>query len=49
MKVCPPVHELAWVRLREAITAPVVGEMVSVPSALVTEETPVTKQVPLSE
>lgn len=45
-KVWPPVQELALARLREAMTAPVVGEIVRVPSALETEETPVTRQLP---
>ena len=47
--VCPPVHEFALVRLSEATTAPTFGEMVRVPSALVTDETPVTTHVPLYE
>src|SRR3989338_767510 len=47
LKVCPPVQVLALVRLREAITAPVVGEMVRVPSEFETDETPAVRQVPL--
>src|SRR3989338_4431793 len=47
LKVCPPVQVLAFPRLREAITAPVVGEMVRVPSELETEPTPVVRQDPL--
>ena len=46
LKVCPPVQVLALVRLREAITAPVVGEMVRVPSEFETDETPAVRQVP---
>jgi hypothetical protein len=34
--VCTPVQVLAWPRASEATTAPVVGLMVSVPSALLT-------------
>ena len=48
-KVCVPVQELALVRLSEATTAPTFGEIVRVPSAFVTLETPVTKHVPLYE
>ena len=48
-KVCVPVQEFALVRLSEATTAPTFGEMVSVPSAFVTDETPVVRQVPLYE
>ena len=47
LKVCPPVQVLALARLREAITLPVVGEMVRVPSELETEPTPVVRQDPL--
>ena len=47
VKVCVPVQEFAFVRLSEATTAPTFGEIVSVPSALVTLETPVTRHVPL--
>ena len=36
---CPAVHVLAWARFKDATTAPVVGEMVSVPSLLETEVT----------
>jgi hypothetical protein len=47
VKVCNAVQVLAFARLREATTDPVVGDMVSVPSELETEETPVTRQVPV--
>ena len=47
LKVCPPVQTLALARLREAMTLPVVGEMVKVPSEFETEPTPVTRQEPL--
>jgi hypothetical protein len=46
LNVWRAVQVLAWPRLSEATTPPVVGEMVSVPSALVTEETPEVMQVP---
>ena len=39
VKFCLPVHQLACVRASEATTAPVLGEMVKVPSELETEET----------
>src|SRR3989344_7462864 len=45
--VWSPVQVLALARLREAITAPVVGEMVRVPSELETEDTPEVRQDPL--
>ena len=35
--IWPPVHVFAWPRASEATTAPVVGEMVSVPSEFETE------------
>ena len=41
------VQVLAFPRLSEATTAPVVGEIVSVPSELETDETPVATQLPL--
>jgi hypothetical protein len=40
VRVCVDVQVLAWARLIDAITAPVVGEIVSVPSLFVTEVTP---------
>ena len=46
-KVCRAVQVLGFARLRLAITAPVVGEMVKVESPAVTLETPVTRQVAL--
>ena len=36
---CAAVQVFAWVRLREATTAPIVGDIVSVPSTLRTEVT----------
>ena len=39
MKICRPVHVFTFARLRDATTAPVVGEIVRVPSALDTEDT----------
>lgn len=39
VKVCLPVHVFGLARLREATTAPVVGLIVSVPSAFVTDDT----------
>ena len=48
MKVCLPVQVLALPRFKEATTPPVFGEMVSVPSALVTEDTPVVRHVPFT-
>ena len=47
LKVCPPVQVLMFPRLRDATTAPVVGEMVRVPSEFETDETPAVRQVPL--
>ena len=47
VKVCKAVQVLALPRLREATTDPVVGDMVRVPSELETEDTPVTRQVPV--
>lgn len=47
LKVCPPVQVLMFPRLSEATTAPVVGEIVRVPSEFETEPIPVTRQVPL--
>src|SRR3989338_7570222 len=47
LKVWPPVQVLAFPRLREAITAPVVGEIVRVLSEFETEPTPVVRQDPL--
>ncbi len=41
-----PVQTFWLERLRDATTAPVVGEMVRVPSEFDTEDTPVTRQVP---
>ena len=41
------VQVLAFPRLSEATTAPVVGEMVRVPSELETDETPVATHEPL--
>jgi hypothetical protein len=38
-KVCVPVHVLALPKFRIATTAPVVGEMVRVPSLLETDVT----------
>ena len=46
LKVCPPVQVLMFPRLRDATTAPVVGEMVRVPSEFETEPTPVVRQDP---
>ena len=46
LKVCPPVQVLALARLRDAMTFPVVGEIVRVPSELETEPTPVVRQEP---
>ena len=46
MNVCPPVQEFALARFSDAMTAPVVGEIVRDPSAFETEETPVTRQLP---
>ena len=48
LKVWRAFQTFAFERLREAITAPVVGEMVRVLSEFVTEETPVVRQVPLT-
>ena len=39
LKVWPPVQVLAFPRFKEATTAPVVGEIVRVPSLLETDET----------
>src|ERR1700693_5877519 len=39
LKVCTALHVLAWAGFREAITAPVVGDMVRVLSLFVTELT----------
>ena len=44
--VCWAVQVLALPRFKEATTAPVVGEMVKVPSELETDETPVGMQTP---
>ncbi|MEM2947094.1 MAG: hypothetical protein QXN96_02510 [Candidatus Bathyarchaeia archaeon] len=41
LKVCRAVQVLGFERLRDAATAPVVGEMVNVPSEFETEDTPV--------
>ena len=38
-KVCVAVQVFGWVRFSVARTAPVVGEMLSVPSLLATDET----------
>ena len=46
LKVWAAVQVLAWPRFNEAITEPVVGEMVKVPSELATDETPPWMQVP---
>ncbi len=43
VKVWRAVQVLGLARLREAITLPVVGEMVNVPSEFATDETPVTR------
>jgi hypothetical protein len=40
VNVCVAVHVFAWPRARDAITAPVVGETVNVPSELLVDETP---------
>ena len=49
LKVCNAVQVLALPRFNEAITAPVVGEIVKVLSVLVTDETPVVKHEPFLE
>jgi hypothetical protein len=41
------VHQFAFPRLREAMTLPLVGEMVRDPLVLETDETPVVRQFPL--
>ena len=46
LKVWATLQVLAWPRFKEAITEPVVGEMVKVPSEFVTDETPPWMQVP---
>ena len=46
LMVCWAVQVLALPRFKEATTAPVVGEIVKVPSEFETEDTPVTRQAP---